>query len=663
MGENLSGTAVTVLGISLSLGVLALYFVLGSRGRQDNGRSIRARLGSFTLNSLPTGSFVLVLAGLLGMGAAVLLAVLSRHEGLLQGKDLYTLRMPEKLEVTYLNESGEVTKGDVIARFRSPQLEAEHSVLGVRCDALESQQREVERQPLEPDPRLVQREKELENRVLYLRGAVERMTIEQSTVQRERLRTLQAKREQITALEGTLAQIPQQLVQTRATLAHKRVEEKRAKGLLPKQIVTANEYDKLCKEVAVLEAEVARLEAGFASSTEEKAQLEKNSEELETLMAQQAQAFDRELQRLQNKLASAREKRTVLDQEMADDLATARERRAAKLDQIKHELTQCQRKMAGLEQKLEARAPESGQVAYRTPSPSTAYRTNPLLVIAPENAFRLRVRIPTAQAQSLRKEDSVSLEVLRSKVDPKDTVGQPARHLVRRFPAQPVSYEALAHQPTMSVMEMQCHPPAEAVRDLALGGEVQARLLWMPPLLSLPLFRLGLVPAIIGILGMAISKSTQRSLSTPVAAPSGPKPANAHLRSGDPDITAVRLLGEQLGQSIREGELDPALVATIEWVLDHHGLDGARALAQGLEEQGPVRVELKRLASLCEVGGSDPESQRRKRLFERLCTALDVIVPEDSDRSAAHDLPVAVGVSSDSVQYHYWGGSNGYEYV
>jgi hypothetical protein len=288
--------------------------------------------------------------------------------------------------------------------------------------------------------------------------------------------------------------------------------------------------------------------------------------------------------------------------------------------------------MEGLQQTLEVKSPVSGTVAYRNPSPGTVYRADPLLVIGPPNTFRLRARLPLAQANALRGTTSISIELCRILRSSNEDMELPPQQLVRRFSGSPLHFCSLDDDPSIVLVELACRPPDEAVRDLALGETVRAELVWIPPLYTLPLFVIGAVPLILGSVGILIARVRRgNAMSGALNCTSlayEPAAANTCLRTAVPDAAPLRLLGEQLGEMIKDEQVDPSLLATVEWALDRHGRKGARLMAQGLQVSGINGDGLNRLIERS-IHGSliGRDLLRNEQVIDRLISFLGVIAP------------------------------------
>src|SRR2546422_267172 len=211
MAEGLSPGLALLVGVLVSLSVIAGVFLLYVSRTNDSRRSTLEQLRAFRTAGLQRTGVALAATGVLSMLAAVALCLVVRPEGRLVSEGLFTLRAPGVLEVNRLIAGDEIDAGAQIAWFHSPVDEAARASLRLRRDALDAERRVVLNQPLEPDPKLVERQREIEAEDRHLRAAAEQMVIENSAVRREKVRSVLEAKRQIVQLGGRLAQLPREL--------------------------------------------------------------------------------------------------------------------------------------------------------------------------------------------------------------------------------------------------------------------------------------------------------------------------------------------------------------------------------------------------------------------------------------------------------------------
>ena len=231
-----------------------------------------------------------------------------------------------------------------------------------------------------------------------------------------------------------------------------------------------------------------KLQNNLKNVEREKTQIWKSYPILEDLALTQINALDREIAQAQEKLTTIRTEEQTVKVQLAADLSRAECQKQEQLQEIEYHIQQCDAQLSGLEHTLTIKAPFSGHLVYCNPSPSTVLTDDPLLVLAPAEGLRLRIRLASFEANALEKAGPVILEMVWQDIQ-------------RRFPGHLIHRCELNDDPGFVVGELACNPPAEAVRDLASNKTVKARLLWSPPLYNLPLFNLGVALSAIGFVG------------------------------------------------------------------------------------------------------------------------------------------------------------------
>ena len=103
----------------------------------------------------------LVVTGVTIMLVAVIVRAAINREGRLRGEGLFTVRAPEKLQVEWIATATEVRTGDVLARFHSPEREAEIAALTLKKQILEAEKRMAQNEALELDGEVVRRQQEI----------------------------------------------------------------------------------------------------------------------------------------------------------------------------------------------------------------------------------------------------------------------------------------------------------------------------------------------------------------------------------------------------------------------------------------------------------------------------------------------------------------------
>ena len=433
-------------------------------------------------------SIVILGLGLLCIALAVISRVTVEREGLLTAEGLFTLRGREGFEVDYLTQEKVLSANALLAQFHSPEREAQIAVLKNRREAHEVEERIIAHRPLAPDPEITRRQLELNTEQRHLRSLLDQLIPARDLVARELTRGRVTREERIIKLDGELDNLHSELEQavTRRRLCQEQLAQTDA--LHRRRVISEIEYITQCREVEVLGTEVVKLQNRLKNVEREKTEIQKSYPILEDLALTQVNALDQEIAQAQERRTPIRTEEQTVKVQLAADLSRAERQKQEQLQEIEYQIQQCDAQLSGLEHTLTIKAPFSGHLVYRNPSPSTALTDNPLLVLAPAKGLRLRIRLASLEANALEKAGPVILEMVWQDVQ-------------RRFLGYLIGRCELNHDPGFVMGELACNPPAEAVRDLASNKTVKARLLWSPPLYNHPLFNLGVALSAIGFVG------------------------------------------------------------------------------------------------------------------------------------------------------------------
>ena len=600
-----AGIAVFGIGIGLGLVVYCVSYLL-ARHRADSGpqaRGSRARCRAW----LRRCAVLIVWSSIATAVVAIALEVAQENAGLLEVKGAFTLRAREGLEVESVTAESSIEAGDFLASFRSPKLEAEAQALRRRQRALEESKRVLSATPLEIDPKLARQEQRLDDERRHHLAAFERLTMEKGQVRREHSKDRVEKTREITIIDRTLGKLEGELDQARSYLAKETRELRSSRALYQKRVISEDSHEGHREDVDLAQAEVDKIERQDTAASEERAKLHQGSKDLAELAREQTEALNSEIEKTRRKLATVANEHASLENALAVDRIAAHERRKDQLLKIDYEIAEYEATVLGIERTLKIEAPIAGSIGYRNAAPNTVLPGDPLLVLAPPEAFVLRLRLPIAEAAALAEAGPVASELKRR--DHKGT-GQarsaPPEHLVRRFPTKLREWHPLEHEPGMALAEMTASPPAEAMRELASGEPVEASLQWMPPLFALPLFLLAVGAGATGILGAVFFRTAASAAKRETQESGAAYPAGGIFQL-DRDDNALRLLGAQLRDTLWQGEIDQTLVATIEWTIDRRGVDAVRLLAEGIGNPRDLKKHLDRVIRAHTRTGSRPQ--------------------------------------------------------
>ena len=561
------------------------------------------------------------LAGVVAAGGVAAWNTAAPQEGLLLGRDLFTVRMPPNLMVQRLADATAVTVDTELAAFHSPERAAEMDVLRLQQESLQAEQRILRAEPLAGTPEALQQLAEGKAQRRDLEGRLANLTLDQDRLRRETLLERLAKQDEIARLRVAMSRIRGELEQARCEQEHLEREWARSQALDQRGVVTEEELAEKAKNVLLSGMEVQQLERQLTDLQAEKAGLEEGTEALTALADEQSRARDAEMESLARELEAIAEELERLTERHREDVVRARRHRDERLQKIKVELEQTGRAWEGLAATTRVVAPFPGRVVYRDPAPGSAPPGEPLLVVASGAGVCFQVRLPRWVRPSLEDTEQVTVELIEERQR-----GELQRFAKHRFAGRLVDWQDLPDDPRRGLATFTCTPPAGAVRQLASKQQVAAKLLWRAPLHASPAFRIsGLLTGIGGGMWLLISL-------IPVRRRKDVPPPSAKARLSDEqhalatefgaEGVVLHALGVQLREAIVRGELDVHLVAAVEWALDRHRHRAVRLIGAALADRETLGQHLTRLAA--DHHGSNGEAAET---LARLRGVLRVLAP------------------------------------
>jgi len=589
------------------------------------------------------------------------------REGCLDSEGLLAVRMPEGLEVVSVTNDEFVESGAVLARFACPERGSRIRVLELRQAALEAKKHILADEPLELDPELVRRYRQVTADKWQMRVSRDQLAPVRDLLLREKLRQRLDRRERLCALTGEVERTEQELAQEAVRLKCSQSALWRAQRAAESGSATDEELESRQTDAQVLAAGMEKLQAKLKALKAEREELERGLREYEAVASDQTRGLSAEVVAAEKEMGEARDRADALFARLERDAERARRVRHKRIEQLGVEIAQAKAEIAGLLASLVANAPFPGKVVYRDPSPRTAGSKAPLVVLAGRDALRLRLRMPRAEANALAEEARVVLELLHPEVQ-------------RRFTGRLIRTEALPADPGYVVAEVACRPPQRTVRSLVDDTVVSARLAWRPWLGVYPLFWVGAVLASLGAVGRAglgwrarrigargvvnVALKERAEGNSP-AADGAARPAfelraeltarerGGHKWSGAPtpmgeqrySADLMRTLGEQLRAMIAEGRRDHALLDALDGALDHAPAQAVADVREGLNGDLSVHRRIRQIRSKVlrdGAGGSGVDPSRHafaRRLLGILRIVAADVLSEEPDTTGVHTSP------------------------
>lgn len=657
-----------ILGGLVGLIIFAFLHAVGVwKHRHKALRSGRASLASSARQWISWG---FVLAGAVVLIATFVWQEFMMREGLLSGDGLFAVRARDGWRLDFLYRGESVEAGQVLARLRSPEREAELQVLKWRRSALEARQQMLSQQPLELDPEIVRRFQEAAADQQQLRAFLTQLTSEHRLVTRDLLAEHLAKQEKHQQLHTEIAQLEHELVQAQAKRQFSEHHTRRLETLLKRHLASPSELEQQQTDLAVFKAQVANLQARLQRKQAEQRLLTDDIAQLQALRTTQSQQLKDEIERTRMEMGQATQANDDFETQLAKDLKRATLVQERQLEAVALELRQVGAQLQGLAATLQVRAPFAGHVVYRDLSPNAASDATPILVLAPPAGFDLRLRLPASEVQALAHAGPVTLELLEPAVQ-------------RRFQGTLVDWQPLPDDPRFVLTELQCQPPARAIRQLASNENVAARLVWRPPLYTATLFPFAAGAVVLGSIGLVLpwthrgrqarqrmetaelagthdkdaasgTQESETSISQPMPVTMGETSMGGALSNADlpghPDAAhlsygalsgILQTLAHRLRESVVHDNLDKTLLTAIEWHLDRHHTRAVAVLNEVLQEDATFFEHAQRVLHQLATAAMSPTDVQAQCLlrFERI---LRVVAPQLVNRASQDGAPYRV---------------------
>jgi len=578
---------------------------------------------------LRRGAAALWVLGLAGIVVSVAWHLVAPREGLLVGRGMFTVRRPTELEVGGLTAGDEVAKGAVLARYYRPEREAEIEVLQLRRQSIQLQQDILSSEPLSADPLINAQIMELSGQQQSLRTDMNNLVLEKDRVERDALRDRVSRRDEINRLAQEFDRLQSEREQSFQAWQLHRDEVTRHAALRRKNVISVQEFAEKETRARYHQVQVQKLDGQAENVRRTTAKLEEGLGEMEAVSRQQSEALAESVAATQAKIRDVTARLETLQAQRAQDLARAEQRRGKARKKLDIEHRQIERELGGLQESLEVRAPFAGRVAYRAPSPSSVRNGAPLVVLAKADQFRFQIQLPRWMLRSLQAAGAVPLELVED-LDREE----PRRFVRRHFQGALAGWIGLPDHRGYAIAELHCQPPPESVAILALGERVAARLVWRPPLYTVPSVVLSSLAAAVG-LGVwgYLRTRVPRALESPAVAslPNPHRPATVHVGTEyGAEGVMLRMLGAQLRQCLVGREPDGNVIAAAEWALDRHRARAIRLLALGLSPDDELREHIEGL--LRENAQFDQSAEAEPAngdgLPRRLYNVLRAVTPE-----------------------------------
>lgn len=417
-----------------------------------------------------------------------------RAEGMLGGDGLFTVRASQGMRIVKVADEGPVAEGEILVKSTSPEIQAEIDDAQFVRELLEQHKEILAMSPL-PDSQLIQR---LENSLAALRQERNNLLLTlpnfRDVAARDAMQRIFQQEDAIGKIENDIQLAKGDLRQAMAKRGGAREQLKRERELSRKWNLSTNDLNEREKEVYSLDEEIKKHESRIATFEQQRQRAKTALEDSKKKVAEQGGEFNKTVELNRKELAEAQKRCDELKEMIYVDTKKAELRREHELGECETKIKQADAQLIAKRNKLEVRAPYSGQVVYRHPSPGAALNYGPVLVLSPPEGLRFHFRLPESQVDALRQAGTISIELEET-----------SNSIEQRFPGKFLQATPLARDPGMCRVDLECQAPPETVASLAEAKPIKARFSWRPPVMNMWPFPLSLALIGFGIVGFVAS--------------------------------------------------------------------------------------------------------------------------------------------------------------
>lgn len=472
--------------------------------------------------------------GAVGLGLySVCCAELPERDGFLIGSGLFSVRPRPGLVARFETGDVAVRRGDLLVRFTGQDGDEGSISLEKRRARLQNELEAQRARPLDLDPDAVRHVDAAHSSLHEIEQRKNQLVSERDSIVREMAQQRFTIANRVYRLEQDDHAVENELAPLRASHETEkealRTQERQAKA----GYITRLEANRKRAAFAGLEGRLEQLDRRRALFAREKKEVDRLRSLSEAAYALQLRERSIELEKLDAKIAGARDAVARAAEALERDRPRAQAQRDHQLQQIKAELEACQALLDGNDRSMSVAAPFDGRVGFRDPSPAKAPADNgPLLVLYRPGQVRAAVRVEAGESDAASQD--LGAEVRLSPLDANHA--EPA--------SAPIELGGTIVQRTLrpdgpEEILVGCDPPAPIVRQLAMGATLPVRVQLHRSVTSTRPFRAGVGLAALGLL-LVVGNAFRRSLHRP-ASPPGSSPRGGGLARPRPPASPSTL--------------------------------------------------------------------------------------------------------------------------
>ncbi|MBI5263540.1 MAG: hypothetical protein HY852_17165 [Bradyrhizobium sp.] len=423
---------------------------------------------------------------------------------MVEGKNLLVVHARRDANLVSLTQAQAVKKGDVLAEFIPPAMEAQLSVLDNRIAEARSRVQSLDHRALPVDPLLIQRQAQVRGELDRARSFAFDLRRSLRELEKDELaQRIQWTRER-SQLEAERDSARRQRDSYNARIKIAEAAAARMAELQKREIVTSQLVGDRNTTVISLTLERDAAEGNLQAVNTRITALAQTYEKNEKAIAQQQGALRKDLAEAEQSERSLGEKAAEVDEQIRADQNRASAETASEIETSRHQLSALvadrERVIAG----TRVRAPQDARIVYRHPSPGLVANETPILAVSSDSGFAARMLVPASDVEKLANTDSVQFSI------EKPILG-------RYFGGQYRGYDRIPDDQNHVLAFFDVQPSREVVTALATtpDNSVPARLRWRPDLVSEGPFQAGVIAVAVGLLGALASATRRRTRSEP----------------------------------------------------------------------------------------------------------------------------------------------------
>lgn len=451
-------------------------------------------------------SYAVVFLGLLGLATSWGFSELERREGIAGGNDLFVVHARRDNTSLRLTPRDEVGSGEVIAEFVPPANQTQLAVKDIQQAQAQVKKEAIRVKPLPIDQSLVQRESQIRTQITQ--GESFLLELQKSRIDLEKARStlLTEWTREKGQIEGEIASAERLLTAAESQLEIARTALQQASESFRKQIITQPVYDSRRSSFINAEREVSHQQVALSSLRVRRDALEERFKQSDASLSQQLAQIAESAVKFSASLESQKAQLAETTRLLDEDRARAKESMERELQAAELETSIAAAEKERSIETTQLKAPFSGRVVFRHPTPGLAADGAPVLALSAGTGFLSRVRLPQAEVDELA------------------AYGQPVPLVLEHsalhniITATFTKAEPLPLEKNQAIALFDCALPAEVVAGLGNSAEpIKVRLLWKPSLMKKTGFQASAALALLGVLGVMFTRNRQEAQAEQVS--------------------------------------------------------------------------------------------------------------------------------------------------